>query len=90
MLRKFLDSSLQLGLPSHLATVESKVLFTLWREGSQCVANIGVLTGVETSKVTDAVNRLRQSGKVQVVGEHDGPFSVCSLREDVQARHSVK
>ncbi|MEY2932578.1 MAG: hypothetical protein RL033_3327 [Pseudomonadota bacterium] len=90
MFRKFFDSSLRLGLPTHLSTVDNKVLFTLWREGSQCVANIGVLAGVDTSEVTDAVSRLQEAGKVRVDGDRANPFSMCSLGNRVQPRSVVK
>jgi hypothetical protein len=77
----YIDYALHLSFPREVKSIEHKVLYTLWREGAQCIANLGLLTGTDLSELSGAVLSLAENGQVDVANQPVGPFTMCSLNK---------
>ena len=86
MMLGYIESAPQLSFPNRVDTLERKVIFTLWREGTQCVASLGVLIEAPVGAVTEAVLELLKEGRVVTDTRSVGPFTMCSLSKDLEPR----
>jgi len=77
----FIGDALEISFPATVKTVEDRLLFALWREGAQCIANLGVLLGTSSGQVAEAVLDLRERGKVTVRGDVLAPLTMCHLSD---------
>jgi len=82
MRRRAIEDASHISFPDDVSSVEDKVLFTLWREGPQCVANLGVLMGLSSvTTVQDAVGNLALRGKIRFSGSSADPLTICILQD---------
>jgi|SRR5579872_3495110 len=79
----YVDKPVHLSFPRGVQSDEHKVLYALWREGGQCIANIEVLTDIPADGVTKAVARLAGRRAVEVDDDRLEPLTMCVLSKEL-------